>query len=68
VEQDISWEMLSTVAALFPRSQFLITETLSEFLMRDVSHAKEDMCSNHIDTKLGGYLKRAHGERVLRTF
>jgi hypothetical protein len=40
IEQDISSEMLSTLAAPSPSSQFPNTETLGEFLMRDVSHAK----------------------------
>jgi hypothetical protein len=53
VEQDISWEMLSTFTALSPSSQFPNTETLGEFFMCDISHVKVDMCVNHIDTKFG---------------
>jgi hypothetical protein len=44
--------------------QFPNTETLGEFLMRDVSHAK-GTCAVIILTQFGEYLKRAHGEKVL---
>lgn len=64
MEQDSPWEMLSTFTALSPSSQFPNTETLGEFLMCDISHAKVDTRVNHVDTKFGE-LKRVHGERVL---